>query len=240
MTYLTLQNANYSARLAGFLYLLIAVFGAFAIAYVPGQIVISGDGTKTAENLLSQVPLVRAGIVADTVVIGAELWLTMLLYHLLKPVDAGKSMLAAMARFGMILIMAVNLLMNVVGFQLVTGGFGSTGLDPHQTASVALILFEAHQVGVYVWGMLFALHLYVLGALVYRSGYLPRALGGAMRVGSLGYLIEGAVKITSVENEFLSYLVIGLLTIVTLAEISFALWLLVRGINRDRWRTATV
>jgi hypothetical protein len=68
-----------------------------------------------------------------------------------------------------------------------------------------------------------------LGYLVSRSGFLPRILGALLIIGGLGYLID-------VFSAFLfpdSNLKIGLFT--GLAEILFLVWLLIRGVNVERW-----
>ncbi len=74
--------------------------------------------------------------------------------------------------------------------------------------------------------------------LVYRSDYLPRMLGGALVIGAFGYLIEGFSQIMGLEYVIPSWLVIGLLTLVTFAEIGFALWLLIKGLDEEKWRKA--
>ena len=57
------------ARTAGLLYLIIAVFGAFAIAYVPSVIVVAGEAAATAANLMANQALFGMGVFADVVVI---------------------------------------------------------------------------------------------------------------------------------------------------------------------------
>ena len=78
----------------------------------------------------------------------------------------------------------------------------------------------------------------MLGTLIYRSGYLPRVLGGALVIGAFGYLVEGLSQIMGLEYAVLSWLTIPLLTLVTLAELGFALWLLIKGVDEEKWRAA--
>jgi len=220
------------ARTAGALYLLIALIGAFAIGYVPTQIIVTDDAQATLANLQAHTWLYRAGILADIGVIIAEIYLTAMLFYLLRPVSPLRSLVAAMARFGMIIIMAANLLLNAIAFGMAQGAINGT-------ANTILALLNAHALGVFVWGVLFGLHLLVLGGLVYRSGYLPKPMGGALFIGAFGYLFEGASQLARLESTPLSWLVIVLLSIVTLAELGFALWLLVKGVDMAKWRLAT-
>lgn len=226
-----IENPQKMARAAGLIYLLIAVFGAFAIAYVPSQIVVAGDAGATLANLQSQAGLFQAGIFADMVVILLEIELTAILYFLLRPVDAVRALIAAAARYGMVIVMLVNLMLHITAFMMSNGALSGS-------AETILTLFEIHAMGIYLWGVLFGIHLLALGMLVYRSGYLPRLLGGALVIGAFGYLIEGLSQIMGLDYVVLEWPVIGLLTLVTVAELSFALWLLIKGLDQAKWRAA--
>jgi Domain of unknown function (DUF4386) len=227
----TLHAPLRMARQAGLLYLLIALFGAFAIAYVPSQIIVADDAQATFARLQAQTGLFRAGVLADMMVILLELELTAILYFLLRPVDPVRSMIAAMARYGMVVVMLVNLLLNITAFMIAEGALAAS-------PETVLALFEVHAMGVYLWGVLFGSHLLVLGILIWRSGYLPRVLGGALAIGAFGYLIEGLSQIVGLEYAISSWLIIGLLTLVTLAELGFALWLLIKGLDERKWHAA--
>ena len=56
----------------------------------------------------------------------------------------------------------------------------------------------------------------------------------ALTIGSFGDLIEGLSKLMVLDYTTLSWLVIGLPTIVTIAELSFAFWLVVKGLNEEK------
>jgi hypothetical protein len=85
-----------------------------------------------------------------------------------------------------------------------------------------------------IWGLFFALHLAVLGALVYKSGYIPRVLGILLLVAALCYLLQsfGAILLP-VYNEIWS--TIGL---VSMVEIAFPLWLVIKGVKRQDSRSS--
>jgi hypothetical protein len=225
------------ARLAGFLYLTIAVFGAFSIGYVPSVIVVTGDAAATANNLLTNIGLFRLGILADLIVLVSEIVLTVMLYMLLRPISQTLSWIAAFARFSMVFVMAINILLNLLPIILLSGPGFQNGLGSEQAQSLALLFFEAHQYGVDLWGLLFGLHLLILGYLVTKSGYFPRFLGWMMAIGSMGYMVEGATKVTFTESPAISVAFVLLLTFATLGEISFAIWLSVKGLKLPEWQT---
>src|SRR6202011_5184318 len=75
------------ARIAGILYLLVAIFGGFAEGFVEPRMYVAGDAATTASNLLANSGLVRLGVVAD--LFNATVWIFvgMTLYLLLQHVD---------------------------------------------------------------------------------------------------------------------------------------------------------
>jgi len=218
-------------RTAGLLYLIIAVFGAFAIAYVPSVIIEAGDAATTANNLLANKTLFNMGLFSDVVVLWAEVTLTAMLYTMFKPVSPTLSLIAAWSRLAMILVMAINLLINITPVFLLSGTAYLSAFEPAQLQATALVFFEAHGYGVYIWQLFFGPHLLVLGYMILKSDLFPKVLGGMMLIGSFGYTIQALVELMHIENMVLSFAVIGLLTIVTIGELSFAFWLLIKGIN---------
>ncbi len=84
-----------------------------------------------------------------------------------------------------------------------------------QVGSIALVFFGLFQL--------------LIGGLIVRSTFLPRILGALMSFAGLGWLIFLAPPLA---NALLSYLeVLGIL-----AEASLMLWLLVMGVNAERWK----
>lgn len=55
------------ARTAGVLYLLVAIFSAFALLVVDAKVYAAGDAAATAGNLIANAGLVRGGVVADLI-----------------------------------------------------------------------------------------------------------------------------------------------------------------------------
>ncbi|HET9991811.1 MAG TPA: DUF4386 domain-containing protein [Kofleriaceae bacterium] len=210
------MSATVHARTAGVLYLVIAVLSAFAIAYVPSVIVVDGDATATAANLMAHRGLFGMSVVANVIVMLTEIVLSVMLFAIFKPVSRTLSLIALVSRLTIVVVMAVELLIYIMPMVL------------HGDARVTLALFEAHRYGIYVWDMFFGFHLAVLGCLVLRSGYFPRPLGFALVLGSAGYFFKGLSEVTFVESAEVAMVVTGLLVVATIAELTFALWLLIR------------
>jgi hypothetical protein len=216
------------ARIAGVLYLTIAVCGGFSIGYVPSQIVVAGDASTTAANLMSQLGLFQLGVLADSAVILLEIAITVILYQIFHSTSPRLSLIAMASRLGMIIVMGINLLLWVMPYVLLTQPMG---LAPTDTQAFAQIFFEAHALGIFLWQVFFGAHLLALGWAILRSNLVPHLLGWGLLIGAFGYLIQGLVKLTFTNNAALDITIIGLLTIVTLSELGFAFWLLIRGLR---------
>ena len=215
-----------AARWAGMLYLAIAVCGAFSIGYVPMQIVVEGNPAASVENLFANIGIFKLGVLADSAVIIFELAISVLLYELFRKTGPKTAMIALVSRLGMIVVMAVILLLWIMPLALLSGP--STVADADFLPLVQFS-FDAHTYGVYVWQLFFGVHLLALGSLVLRSPIVPRIFGWGLFIGAFGYLVQGLAALTFVDSAVLNIVVIGLLVIVTISEIGFGFWLLIRG-----------
>ena len=54
-----MNSINTTARMAGFLYLVLAVLSAFGLVYVPSLLIVSGDAAATARNIVASESLFR-------------------------------------------------------------------------------------------------------------------------------------------------------------------------------------
>ena len=212
-----------AARSAGALYLAIAICGGFSIGYVPMQIV-AGDAATSSANLAANLGLFKLGVVADSVVIVFELALTAILYHMFRHVGPKMATIALISRAGMIVVMGINILLWVMPYILLNGVSA-----PETVHALVQFCFDAHAMGVFVWQLFFGVHLLALGWLILKSDVVPHLLGWGLFIGAFGYLVQGVVELTFTDVALLDYSIIALLVIVTLSEISFGLWLLIRG-----------
>jgi hypothetical protein len=213
-----------TARAAGFLYLSLAVIAPFL--YVPYSLIIPGDAATTAGNIAANEFLFRMGIVGDSVIFLIETVLVALLYVLLRPVSKTLSLVAAFSRLAMTTVMAINLLNHCTVLLLLGGADYLTVFQPDQLSALVLLFLSVHEFGVLVWGLFFALHLFFLGYLVYRSGYIPSILGVLLVFASWGYLAQnfGTILLPKYTEAFAW---VGYLT--GIPEFLFILWLLLKG-----------
>ena len=75
------------ARIAGAVYLSMIFIGPFTLLYIPGKLIVRGNATATADNILTHETLFRLGIVADLITSVIFVFLVMALYRLLSGVN---------------------------------------------------------------------------------------------------------------------------------------------------------
>lgn len=223
-------SLNRLARTAGALYLLIAVCGAFAIGYLPSVLIVPGDAVATAQNLAGKIGLARIGLLMEVVVMLAEIGLTAILFHLLKPVNEMTARTAAWARLSMVAIMGINIMLSAMALSIVSGA-----AMPGDVAAQVSGLIELRDIGVKLWGFFFALHLALLGWLVLRAPYLPHIFGVLIGLGSIGYLFDSLETFAAPGNEVVIAVAMVFLGVSMIGEIGFMVYLLIRGLNTERW-----
>ena len=221
------------ARVAGLLLLIVAILGPFSVIYVPSTLIVPGDAIATADNIRASEGLFRIGIVSDSLIFLIEIVLTVLLYVLLRPVSRALSLVAAFARLAMTIVQGINLLPYFTALLLLSGAGYLTVFKPAQSDALALVFLNAHGYGVFIWQLFFGLHLFVLGYLIFKSGYFPRILGVLVMVGALGYLIDGYGNILFPNNAEIFGVVVGVTAV--FGELPFFLWLLIKGVNVQRY-----
>ena len=227
-----MNSIQKTARITGLLILIMAAIAAFSMAYVPTTLIVPGDAATTAQQIMAAEGLFRLGMVGDMAIFLIEIALCALLYVLLKPVSPTISLIAAFARLAMTIIQGINVL-NYLAVLLLLGGTSYlTSFAPDQQQALAALLLNAHDSAVLIWGVAFALHLLLSGYLVYRSGYLPRLVGGLLIIAALCYFTQSFGNLLFPQSKAL-FTSIGLLSIV---EIALPLWLLIKGVNVVAWQ----
>jgi hypothetical protein len=227
-----MQSAQLNARIAGVLYLLIAVLAGFVHLYLPGELIVPGDAAATASNIQASEGLFRAGIGVELLLLLSEVALSVLLYVLLRPVGKTLSLIAAAARLVMTTVHGVNLLGHVAVLLLLGGAGYRTAFAPGQLDALVMLSLDAYAYGFSIGIVFLVLHAFALGYLIYRSGYFPKVLGVLFMVAALGYLVDGLFHL------LVAGYVKGAVHValpIALSEIAFPLWLLFKGVNAERW-----
>lgn len=221
------------ARLGGFLYLAIIAIGIFAEMFVRQRIVVAGDAMATAANLRMHEALWRWGIAAELLGMICVVVLLLVWAVLLSPVSR---QLTWLALFFDIIAHTVQVvaLMNLVAALFPLGG--ATYLEaftPEQLAVLTRMSARAHGYG-FGFSLLFSGCFFVVaGYLMRKSGYLPRLIGVLYQGAGVGYIANTFVLI--VVPAWSGRIMMAVAPVILVGELSLAIWLLVKGIDQERW-----
>ena len=216
-----------TARITGLLILVTVVLAPFSMLYVPTTLIVPGDAATTASNIISSAPLFRLAMASDAVIFLIEIALCALVYMLVRPVNKTLALIAVFARLAMTIIQGLNLLNHFFVLLLLSGAGSVTAFGPPQLHALVALFLGAHEATVLIWGMFFGLHLLLLGYLVYRSGYLPKVIGGLLVFVGLVYLVQsfGNILLPDAKDLFTAISALAFL------EIAFPVWLLIKGVK---------
>ncbi len=222
-----------TARLAGLFYLITSLTGGFAEVFVRGNVIVSGDAAATARNILASESLYRLGFAADIVAGAAYTVVTILLYELLKPVSRSLSLLAAFFSLVGIAIGAVAALGHLAPLLLLNGAQYLNVFSTADLQALALLALKLHAQGYLICLVFFGFYEGMLGYLIFTSTFLPRTLGVLVTLAGVAFLINSFALFLSPATG--SALNPYMLALDGIGEIGLTLWLLVMGVDVNKW-----
>lgn len=221
-----------AARIAGAAYLVTVIAGLFAEIGVRGKLIDYGNAAATAHNVVAAETLYRLGFAADIVGGVGYLVVTVVLYELLKPVNRTLSLLAgAFSAIG-ISVGAVAALAHLAPLLLLKDAY----MAPFTTAQLqaaALLALKLHARAYWIALVFFGCYEALLGYLIAKSTFFPRALGVLVALAGCAFIVNSFALfiLPPVGNVLNPYL----LALDGIGEIALTLWLLIRGVNAQKW-----
>jgi hypothetical protein len=213
-----------AARVAGFMYLFLVATAGLAEFWVRGDIVVPDDAEATVVNIAGDERMFRLGIAVDLVAAPGNVLLAVALYVLLRPVHPHLALVAALWRVGEATILGVITLMSFVTLELLD--------DAVAPPALAGAFIGAHADGYAVGLIFFGLGSTVFGYLLYRSGYVPRALGALGVFASL--VLVACMYAIIVFPDARSALVPACYAPIGIFELALGVWLLARPLPPQR------
>jgi uncharacterized protein DUF4386 len=217
-----------TARTAGWLYLLMALPGPFSLIYVPNKLIVPGNATATATNVLGHEMLFRTGVVALLASSVVFVLLALALYRLLSGVNQTHATLMVIFVAVSVAIAFLNEVLNLGALTLFRGADFLTALGKPQRDALGMLLLRMHGQGLVVNQIFWGLWLLPLGFLVMRSGFLPRILGILLIVNGFAYVFASLVSLfwPGYANVVFQAILPALL-----GELWIMLWLLLKGVK---------
>lgn len=160
------------AWMAGALYLINILGGAFAITIVPAMLVVQGNLAATAHNLQTHELLYRSGLAAHLVVTTTNVPLAVIFYELFKVVNRRLALLDACFILVATAIEAAGLLNQFAPLVLLGNPPYTGALSPSQLQALASLPGDLASSD-YTLHTVFGLDILVFAFLVLRSAFLP-------------------------------------------------------------------
>jgi len=230
MEWIAEGSPRLKARVAGVLYLICGMAFSFADGSVRGKLVVLDDATATAHNILAHAALFRLGFATELISAVCYITVTLLLYDLFKPVNRSVSLLAAFFSLIGCAIQALSTLFHLAPLVILGGEPYLSVFKVEQWQALALMFLKLRVQVTSIYMVFFGCYCLLIGYLIFRSTFMPRILGVFMAIAGLSYQLFLSPPLA---NYLFPYIVkpAG-----ALGELSLILWLLVMGVNNQRWK----
>ena len=220
-------------RTAGVLLVLSMIGGWFGEVQIPSRFM-RGDAAAAAVQLRLHEDLFRLGFAAYLVEALSDLVLAWLFYVLLKPVHRDLALLSAF--FGLV-SMSLFAVMKMFYFSaplLLEAGRYGTGFSPEQHQGLAKLFLSLYGNLSGLFTLIYGSAWILRGYLTFKSGYLPRILGALMIAAGAGFVVNNITKVLAPAYSSPLLLAPMFFNVVVLA-----IWMLVRGVDPEKWDRAT-
>jgi Domain of unknown function (DUF4386) len=222
-------SPRFKARMAGVSQLLEAVTATFGQVIVLGRLVVSGNAAATAANIVGHEQLFWLGLASSLMGVAFHIAWVLLMYVLLKPVNRSLSLLAAFFSLVACAMQALTSLLYLAPLLILQGSSSLSAFTAEQLQSLALVFLKLNAYAFQIDLVFFGFWCILTGYLIFRSTFLPRVLGVLVAISGVGW-------VTYLYPPLANYLSLYIAAASALGEIPLELWLIVKGVNVQRWK----
>jgi hypothetical protein len=224
-------SPRFQARMAGILAWIGTTEG-FAL-WVRSRLVVDSDAAATAHNILAHELLYRSALVGDVISYLVFIPYTLILYNLFRPVSRRLALLAAVLNFVGFAIQFSICVFLLAPLAVLGGAQSLSAVNVAQSQALALMFLNLYGDGYAISMVLFGFSNLLVGYLIFRSTFLPRILGVLLAISGLCYQIDNFAGFLwpAFQAHLEPYILLP-----GVAELLLALWLVVMGVNEQRWK----
>ncbi|HEY6866831.1 MAG TPA: DUF4386 domain-containing protein [Candidatus Eisenbacteria bacterium] len=222
-------SPRFKARMAGVFEALEGLTSAGGQVFIHDRLVVSGNAAATAASLLAHERLYWLGFGLSLIAAVFHIVWALLFYQLFKPVNRTVSLLAALIMFVGCALQAVTSLLYIAPLLILKGGGALSAFPPDQLQALAYAFLKLNSQSFAVYLVFFGFWCVLSGYLIARSTFMPRILGVLLAIDGLGWILYLHTP--------LAYQLFPVIAAASgIAEIPLQLWLLVFGVNPQRWK----
>ncbi len=212
-----------TARIAGFWYLLLAIFGILGFMVFHSQIYLSSDPEKTLTNLIEQESLSRVRLLFELLIVLSQALAALWFYKLFKGISDWQAW--AVGIWG-----SINAVVIMISAIAMAGAIQIAGSEVQTFEDKVLLIDLLGQLIKHSWnvgGLFFGLWLIPMGHIIVTSKRMPLWLGRTLILGGIGYILSTLISYMGFQHSLLNVLTIP----ATVGEFWMIGYLLIYGIR---------
>ena len=212
-----------TARVAGFWYLLLAIFGILGFMVFHSQIYLSSDAEQTLTNLIEQESLSRVRLLFELLIVLSQALAALWFYKLFKSINEAQAW--AVGIWGS--INAVVIMLSAIAMAAAIQIAGSAVQAFEDKIILIDLLGQLIKHSWQVGGLFFGLWLIPMGHIIVTSKRMPLWLGRTLILGGIGYILSTLISYMGFQHSLLNVLTIP----ATIGEFWMIGYLLIYGIR---------
>ncbi|HEY8715525.1 MAG TPA: DUF4386 domain-containing protein [Candidatus Acidoferrum sp.] len=216
------------ARFAGVCEALEGITSSGGQVFILGKLVAFHNPATTAANITAHEGLFWFGFILSILGVAFHIAWTLLFYQLFKPVHKTLAQLAALVSIIVCGLQALTAFLYLCPFLILNSGGYVTTLSTPQLQDLAILFFRLNAYAFEVDLVFFGFFCVLTGYLIFKSTFLPRLLGILLMVDGVGWAFY---MYPPLANQLFTFIAAAS----GLAEIPLQLWLLIKGVNSERW-----
>jgi hypothetical protein len=222
-----------TARIAAVLFLFNILTGVFAQFFVSDRLIVWGDAAATATNILQARSLYQWGYTIYMIEMALQVAATALFYVLLKPVNPRIALVALCLGLLGCVIKTLGRLFYLTPLFLLRDAHYLSVFTLDQLQAMALLFLKINDHAAAMALGFFGIDEMLRGWLILRSTFLPRILGAVSLLAGVGWM--------TFLSPTLGYRVFPLVALIgLLGAAAMITWLLVFGVNEQRWKERAI
>jgi hypothetical protein len=223
-----MMSPRSKARLSGVFEALEGLPAAFGQTIVLGMVVVNGNATATAQNIVDHETLYRVGFAIPLLAVGFHVVWALLIYQLFVVVNRTISLLALLAILVGCAIQALAAVVYLGPLFILDGGSSMSAFTAAQQHDLVMLLINVSHLTFDVYLIFFGLWSVLVGYLIFRSTFMPRVIGVLLVLDGIGWMAYLAPP-------FATQIFPVIAVVSGVAEFSLLLWMLIFGVNPERW-----
>jgi hypothetical protein len=224
-----MSSARNPGRVVGYWYLLLVLLGPLSLIYIPNKLFVQGNAAATAGNIAAHQWLFRFGMASDLLGAVVLIFLVLAFYRLFKGVDQHLAVLLVIVGGVMpALINFVNVVSEAGALTVAQSPDFLSVFDKPQRDALVMLFVRLHHHQIVAAEILWGLWLFPMGALVYKSGFLPRFIGVWLIINGVAYVVLSLTGLFAPQYQDKVFL---FSQPALFGELAIMLWLVIKGAN---------